>query len=629
MLYQTTALQKACFYLLFFLSPFLLKAQSIGTFNSVQPTSQTEGLVLPTTHTFQKIIQTGTPLSLGGTLGINLDFAGYVPIGGSSTNGYLSISSETFPAECAILSLSFNNTNKLWTVNSGGKVTFPTSDLGFVSNFCSGTVTPKNTIMVCEEIASNGDLNGDGYEDLGWVIEIDPVTRTVINQDGAGGVDKLWALGRAMHENVAIKSDQTVLYWGADMSTTGYLYKFVPTVPGNFSNGSLYVLKTTASLGTGTWELISNSTLADQNNTLSLSTAAGAYNFNRIEDVEIGPDGKIYFAATTDGVIYRLRDLGSTVDQLEVFVASTNYDVDGDGPFTPTPWGVGNDNLAFDGEGNLWVLQDGNRNHIWVVGPSHTASTPDVRLFATTPKGSEPTGITFTPDYKYMFLSIQHPNGTNTAAQTDAAGNSVVFDTHTTIVIARKEALGAVTLPIKLSSLNAALKTDGIEISWKAEGANNGSYFDIERSTDGVHFDKIFKKETNAVNGGSRSYIYTDRTPPAAAIVYYRIKGCENGVQCTYSAIQSVHLPLEKDVVRVYPVPAHKELNIVYTAGGEKAVTLSIIDAAGKLMLREVKQLKTGMNFLQVATEKLINGHYLLSILDGKNKKTFPLLIQH
>ena len=27
----------------------------------------------------------------------------------------------------------------------------------------------------------------------------------------------------------------------------------------------------------------------------------------------------------------------------------------------------GNDNLAFDGEGNLWVLQDGGHDYIWVV----------------------------------------------------------------------------------------------------------------------------------------------------------------------------------------------------------------------------------------------------------------------
>ena len=53
-------------------------AQTIATFNSVQPTAQTQNLVLPATHTFQRIIKTGDPLSLGGNLGTHLDFTGYV-----------------------------------------------------------------------------------------------------------------------------------------------------------------------------------------------------------------------------------------------------------------------------------------------------------------------------------------------------------------------------------------------------------------------------------------------------------------------------------------------------------------------------------------------------------------------
>ena len=229
--------------ILFSLMTICSKAQSIGTFTSVTPAAQNAHLVLPSSHTFQRIIRTGDALTLGGTLGSNPDFTGYVPIAASSTNGYLSISSETAPAECAILNLSFNGLTKLWQITQSGKVDLPVADIGYCAGFCSGTVTPNNTIMVCEEGTLAVDGNFDGYDDLGWIIEIDPATRMVINQDATGGVDKLWAMGNQAHENVTIKADQAVAYWGADNGTNGFVYKFVPAVAGNFSSGTLYVFR--------------------------------------------------------------------------------------------------------------------------------------------------------------------------------------------------------------------------------------------------------------------------------------------------------------------------------------------------------------------------------------------------
>jgi uncharacterized protein len=453
-----------------------ISAQTIGTFNSVQPSAQTQNLVLPSTHIFQKIIQSGNSLTTGGTLGSSLDFTGYVPIGGSSTNGYLSISSESTPAQVSILTMAFNGATNLWNTSSSGKVSFPFADIGNVERFCSGTVTPNGTIMVAEESVTAGDGNGDGYQDAGWIIEIDPATKTVINQDASGGVDKIWAIGRHTHENVAMRSDRSLLYTGADANPTGYLYKFIPGSPGVYTSGTLYVLVTNSALGTGTWVQVPNTTIAERNNVASASTALGAYNFNGIEDVEIGPDGKIYFAAKGPGVIYRFNDNGLSVNNLEVFVASTNYDVDGAGPYAPEAWGIGNDNLAFDGEGNLWVLQDGSRNHIWVVGPTHTAATPAVKLFATTPAGAEPTGITFSPDYKYLFMSFQHPSATNTATQLDAEGNNFVFNNHTTVVISRKEFLGISPCNAPTGLATSSVTPNSATLSWSAASGSPVSY---------------------------------------------------------------------------------------------------------------------------------------------------------
>ncbi len=582
-------------------------SQTIGSFTSVTPAAQTQNLVIPSTHIFQQIIRTGAALTLGGTMGANTDFTGYVPIAGSSKNGYLSISSESAPAEVAVLSITFNPLSKIWAINNSGKVPLPGNELGLCAAFCSGTVTPRNTIMVCEEVTNSVDFNGDSYEDLGWIVEIDPATRTVINQDGIGGADKLWAMGRQTHENVTIAANQTVAYWGADNATNGFLYKFVPTVPGNFSAGNLFVLETTG-LGTGTWKQVSNTTKAERNNTISASVTAGAYNFNRIEDVELGPDGKLYFASTATGRVYRLTDAGTTVSNLEVFVDKTLFDVDG----TPVQF-EWPDNLAFDGEGNLWVLQDGGDNHIWVVAPTHTAASPAIKVFANTPTGSEPTGITFSPDYNYLFISLQHPSGSNSTPQADATGSDVVFNTHTTLVIARKENLGnGSVLPIKFVDLQLKNTGNGITLNWNVTGQTSSTSYTVERSLDGVQFKQIgiVSAQTNT----GTPLTFTDKTLQQANTGYYRIKACDVSNQCLYSDVKIAKLNGVSTWIKLYPTPVKDNLQVAINQAFTGLVNIKIFNAEGKQVYQVTKKnLAAGDQFF-IPVSSLSNGSYILQM---------------
>lgn len=409
--------------------------KSLSEFLSVIPATQNTDFVIPSTHRFQKIIEAGDMLTTGGVLPIRNDFTGYVPISGSSSNGYLGINSEAIPGGVTILDINFDKNTNLWNVQSSIAIDF--SGVGGTARNCSGAVTPWNTILSCEEGIDTQDANADGYYDAGWTVEIDPVTKQV--------VDKRWALGNFQHENATIHGNERTLYQGAD-SNPGYLYKFVADTPRDLSLGVLYVYKGEKN-GTGVWVQIPNSTVEERNTTLSHSQAAGGTVFNGIEDVEIGPDGKIYFAVKGEDAVYRITDTNPLLAaevSMEPFVGDMDYSITHEGGSTEVAWGTGNDNLAFDGEGNLWVLQDGDNNYIWVVEKNHTQNAPKVRLFGIAPLGAECTGITFTPDFKYLFISIQGPDTTNgISVQLDAGGEEIKFDNHISLVISLSENLGA------------------------------------------------------------------------------------------------------------------------------------------------------------------------------------------
>lgn len=422
----------------------------IACFTSLMPRLQNETMEIPfSTHAFQFLRGTGDPYTIGtGNTPGSFDFTGYVPANGTdSRKGHLSINHELggLNGGVSILDLSFSDATGLWKVDSSGAVDF--NVVAKTQQNCSGTVTPWGTVITCEEDAPNsGDANGDGYIDIGWNVEIDPLTRKV--KDYGNGPAKLWAMGRMEHENVVVANDRKTVYQGED-NGSGAVYKFIADVPENLSSGKLYVLKLNQPLAggeptgtTGTWVLVPNTTVQERNAVKQFADANGT-TFNGIEDVEINPlTGDIYFAVKGLGRTYSFKDEGTTVSAFKTFVGGKSYRVTIGNDVVTEDWGAGNDNLTFDDRGNLWVLQDGGNNYVWIVRPDHTQANPKVEIFMQTPIGSEPTGMTFSPDYRYMFISIQEPSNSNSVAITDAAGISQRLNRSTTLVISRNDFLG-------------------------------------------------------------------------------------------------------------------------------------------------------------------------------------------
>jgi len=463
--------------LLCILNTYFLFAQSnnepkkIGDFISVDVSSlcetckRSDTLTLPYTHTFQKIIKNREAFSDGSIMNFTHDFTGYMPNNGSSSKGYLTINNEKSEVGGAAV-LDIEYINKAWEISNSVNLNF--SGVGGSSRNCSGAITPWGTVISSEEhdvrlsYLSN-NKNNEGYFEFGWQIEINPATKQVLG--------KRYAMGNFAHENAAIHPNQRTVYQGAD-ERDGFLYKFVANSPGDLSSGNLYVYKAYSAgevpagvvknAVSGRWLRVKNTTVEERNSVREQAKNLAATEFSGIEDVEVGPEGLVYFAVKgEESAVYFLRDVSPIPTSANAFqfvnfkgvyvgTISAKYTITRENGTTYLEnWRNGNDNLAFDNDGNLYVLQDGGRGHIWMVESGHTASNPKVKLFAITPNFSEPTGITFSPDNKFMFLSFQLKSDGNAKSQLDALGEPVVFDNHVTVVIARKENLGETKDPVE------------------------------------------------------------------------------------------------------------------------------------------------------------------------------------
>ena len=300
---------------------------------------------------------------------------------------------------------------------------------------------------------------------FGWVVEVDPM-------DPESIPIKRTAIGRAAHEGAWVgvtKDGRAVVYSGED-ARFEYIYKFVSRdriAPGGakanrelLDHGTLYVARFDSN-GKGQWlplihgqglltavngfadqgevlikarqasDLL-QATKMDRPEWLTIDTQSGwvyctlTNNSLRGQPNQPGVDAANPRANNTMGQIIRWKDDGDFDGKGFVW---NHLALAGD-PSNSRPEAMGDikgdiygspDGILFDKRGVLWIQTDvaaasmykgeyqniGN-NQMLACDPV----TGETRRFLTGPTNCEITGVTFTPDGKNMFISIQHPGET-------------------------------------------------------------------------------------------------------------------------------------------------------------------------------------------------------------------------
>ncbi|QEE49752.1 DUF839 domain-containing protein [Flavobacterium alkalisoli] len=603
---------------------FVCEEGHIGCFTSIMPTSQMPYLIIPEEHKFQLLFKQGDAYMDGsGTVPGNHDFTGYVPMEGSSELGYLAVNHENNPGGVSILDMHLDEETNLWVLDNTQPVEFQNNDLVTTIRNCSGGVTPWGTIITAEENTSGGDANGDNYQDVGWLVEIDPVTAQVMEY-GNGKQEKLWAMGRMNHENVVVSADGTTAYYGED-GGTHCVYKFVADNANDLSSGTVYVLHLDTALSsneptssTATWIEVPNATAADRNTMTANAAALGGTAFNGVEDCEISPiDGKVYFTAKGLDRVYRFTDNGTTVSDFETFVGGMDYELDVNGTSYTEPWGDGNDNLTFDDKGNLWVLQDGGLNYIWVIRPNHSQGAPQVLLHSSMPAGSEPTGLTFTPDFKYGFFSVQHPNGSNNA-QVDATFEDVNINASATVVIANRSQLGVQT-PV------ADFSADDVEV-----GQGQVVTFTDLSTNNPTSWSWTFEGGEPATSTDANPTVtYAEEGTYNVTLVSTNVAGdSEANLKNDYIVVDSA-LGLEdtlKGMVSIYPNPTRGQVTVELNGEAGQDVAIEIYDLVGRKVAVEQTQSVGGSQKIDLNLTQFNEQVFIINIKVGEKSGSYKMI---
>lgn len=185
--------------------------------------------------------------------------------------------------------------------------------------------------------------------------------------------------------------------------------------------------------------------------------------------------------------------------------------------------------------------------------------------------------------------------------------------------------------PVELVVFKGRAVGSNVELTWQTASESNNYGFEIERSFDCQHFQKIAFVLGNATTNQPKSYYFLDHDPPRG-IVSYRLRQIDFDGTVTHSAEISMDLTAHSirsfKLDQNYPNPFNPMTSVSYTVPTQQWITLKIFDLNG----REVSTLVDAFNppgeFRVIFdASKLGSGEYLYLLKAGNVIQTRKMLL--
>lgn len=168
-------------------------------------------------------------------------------------------------------------------------------------------------------------------------------------------------------------------------------------------------------------------------------------------------------------------------------------------------------------------------------------------------------------------------------------------------------------LPVTLEDFEAYKELSNVRLKWWCSNEVNLSHYEIERSKNGIEFEKIGSVLAKGLSTKTE-YDWLDATP-FNGLNYYRIKSVDLNGDVTYSFVKTVLFEEMGQNVTVYPNPSSNYLQIDFPFQSNTALAVQVYDVQGKMVLSS-NEYQQG-DRLDIST--LASGTYLLQCSDGRN----------
>ena len=168
-------------------------------------------------------------------------------------------------------------------------------------------------------------------------------------------------------------------------------------------------------------------------------------------------------------------------------------------------------------------------------------------------------------------------------------------------------------LPVLFSSFNARCTGNAVQLNWKTAQEQNSDRFEVERSSDGIHWTSIAMIAAAGNSTVERSYSSIDASPLVAGALY-RIAEYDIDGKVHYSGIIRVDCGV-MDQWKLWPNPVTELLWVNITTPVTSPVSIKMFDSKGSLVRSQSNTLLPGTNQLSIDMKKYPAGMLLVAVI--------------
>jgi hypothetical protein len=175
-------------------------------------------------------------------------------------------------------------------------------------------------------------------------------------------------------------------------------------------------------------------------------------------------------------------------------------------------------------------------------------------------------------------------------------------------------------LAIRLDYFTGVLKDKKGLLKWRSTFEENIGDFEIQKSLNGKDFFLLTHVTPKNISGSEYN---TEDASLATGSNFYRLKVINLDGTVDYS--QVVKINYKKGTPSgwfVYPNPAGENTSLVYQSVTSKQITVNLTDVSGKLISHSSYNIAAGNNKINISTQQLTAGIYMITIFDDGEKET-------